>query len=239
MKILLLAGNTLRARAYAQSLANSNFKNVEVKGLLFGDFNKSISIPELNSETENYFTEHNIFIPNYENSLEQTFEVNNWDFSKIETRDVNSEEVLTEIDRLDCDLVVFAGYGGQLLKSPHFASSRKYLHMHPGKLPLERGSTTIYYSVLNQRKCTVTAFFMTKEIDNGKNIVFKEYEVFAKNVDVDNWFDNLVRADCFVTAISMLLSGKISPETPEGTSDEYYVIHPVLKHCALLSLKEN
>ncbi len=58
-------------------------------------------------------------------------------------------------------------------------------------------------------------------------------------MDVDNWFDNVVRADCFVGALGMLLSGKATPETPEGISDEYYVIHPVLKHCALLSLKEN
>ena len=238
MKILLLAGNTTRARAYAQVLANSNFKNLEVQGLLYGPFEKLSSVPTMNKETEDYFIKNNIFIPNYQEPLEETFDKSLGKVFRIENRDVNSEDVLNEIERLDCDLVVFAGYGGQLLKKSHFSTSRKYLHMHPGKLPFERGSTTIYYSILNKRKCTVTAFLMTEEIDDGINIVFKEYDIPLKNVDLDNWYDNLVRADCFVTAIDTLLKGNEIGKMAEGDSDEYYVIHPVLKHCALLSLKE-
>jgi methionyl-tRNA formyltransferase len=158
MKVLILAGNTLRAKSYTQALANSNLNDVEIIGLLYGPFVPPSSIPKLNLETKDYFTKNKIFIPNYEESLEDTFKKNEWDYSMIENRDVNSEAVLNEISSLDCDLVVFAGYGGQLLKQNHFSSSRKYLHMHPGKLPIERGSTTIYYSILNKRKCTVTAF---------------------------------------------------------------------------------
>ncbi len=237
MKILLLAGNTLRAKAYAQALTSSNLDNLEIHGLLYGSFEESSSVPKLNKETHNYFLENNLFIPDYTETLQSTFTKNDWNFTSIENRDVNSEEIISEINRLNCDIVVFAGYGGQLLKENHFTSCCKYLHMHPGKLPIERGSTTLYYSILNKRKCTVTAFYMTEKIDDGKNVLFKEYNVPFKNVDLDRWFDNVIRADCFIVALRHIFSNNTTPDT-NGNSQEYYVIHPVLKHCAILSLKD-
>ena len=108
--------------------------------------------------------------------------------------------------------------------------------MHPGRLPTERGSTTIYYSILNQRKITVTAFFMTPKIDAGENILFSEYPVPGKGVDIDRWLDNVARADCLTKALKAINKvEKIDVNASE--SEEYYVIHPVLKHVALLSLK--
>jgi methionyl-tRNA formyltransferase len=79
---------------------------------------------------------------------------------------------------------------------------------------------------------------MIEKIDDGKNILFKEYDIPLENVDIDSWFDNVVRADSFVSAIDKITSNNMEFENTSGDSDEYYVIHPVLKHCAILSLKE-
>ena len=237
MKILLLAGNTLRARAYAQQLTHLDPSLYEIEGVFYGFDNNLFESPILNIETKRYFDHNKIFIPDFSESLEETFKINKWSFVNVNNRDVNSEAVLNEIDLKNCDIVVFAGYGGQLLKNNHFVSSKQYLHMHPGELPLERGSTTIYYSILNKRDCTVTAFFMTEKIDSGKNILFSKYSVPNKNVDIDQWFDNVIRADCFIHAIPLIKVKKDTNASKKNKSEEYYVIHPVLKHIALLSLK--
>ena len=113
----------------------------------------------------------------------------------------------------------------------------KYLHMHPGILPFERGSTTLYYSILNNRNLGVTAFYMTEKIDEGVNVLSKEYRAPSKGVNIDVWLDNIIRADCFSKALMAILQCKKN-KASEGDSNEYYVIHPVLKHIALLSLKE-
>ena len=40
-----------------------------------------------------------------------------------------------------------------------FIGEKRYLHMHPGKLPIERGSTTIYYSILKRKKINCYSIF--------------------------------------------------------------------------------
>lgn len=237
LNILLLAGNTVRARAYAQYLAHWSRNDINIHGLFCG-FDQRKCIPSvLNHETKSYFERENLFIPNLHEPLKITFKQNNWYYKEVEDTNVNSDEVFDEIQSFDCDLVVFAGYGGQILKGHHFNAGRRYLHMHPGALPLERGSTTIYYSILNNRKCTVTAFYMTRKIDDGENVYFVEYPVPDKGVDIDQWFDCVIRADCFIKALSIILEGKQVLKPSKKDSEVYYVIHPVLKHIALLSLK--
>lgn len=205
---------------------------------MYGFAEKECFIPELNLETKVFVMEQGLSIPRYEESIETTFTKNNWSYTFVNKVDVNSIEVLDWIGKHDCDIVVFAGYGGQLLKQSHFIGNKRYLHMHPGKLPIERGSTTIYYSILNQRKLTVTAFFMSERIDEGQDIIYSEFAVPSKGVDIDRYYDNIVRADCFVKALKTI---NIKENLHKQTSvlEEYYVIHPVLKHVALLSLNNS
>ncbi len=238
-KILLLAGNTLRAKAYVQQLQHLNSDLFDIEGLLYGFPEKECIIPELNSETKIFVDQQGLFIPRYDEPIEVTFSKNNWTYSKVDTVDVNSSEILDVIEKMSCDIVVFAGYGGQLLKQEHFMSGKKYLHMHPGKLPIERGSTTIYYSILNERNITVTAFFMTQSIDAGEDIVYSEYTVPCKGVNIDSWYDNIIRADCLVKALAIINSNKTVFQKQSLESEEYFIIHPVLKHIALLSLKDS
>ena len=236
LKIVLLAGNTLRAKAYAQYLEYFGESDFEIQGLFYGFDGKECIVPKLNIETKEYFYKNKLFIPDFTVNLEITFKNNNWHFDKVKDIDVNSKNILNELSKKESDVIVFAGYGGQLLKEKHFTNGSRYLHMHPGKLPSERGSTTIYYSILNRRKITVTAFYMTQNIDAGENILFNEYQVPNEGVDIDLWLDNVVRADCFIEALKEIdNSEKLVVSASE--SEEYYVIHPVLKHIALLSLK--
>ena len=237
LKVLILAGNTLRARAYAQQLPFLNKEDFLFEGILFGFEERNCTSPLLDENSKKYFENENIFIPDLNENLSETFTKNNWPYEEVSTTDVNSDTILELIKQSDCDLIVFAGYGGQILKKEHFEQGKKYLHMHPGKLPIERGSTTFYYSILNKRNLTVTAFYMTEKIDAGENVLFKEYVIPPQSVDIDRWVDNVIRADCFKDALYRIKKGETFGIN-NAPSEEYYVIHPVLKHIALLSLKE-
>jgi methionyl-tRNA formyltransferase len=108
--------------------------------------------------------------------------------------------------------------------------------MHPGHIPTERGSTTLYYSILNRKMCSVTAFLMSDIIDKGVNLNIENYQIPSKNMNVDLWYDNIVRADCFVKTIDMIINNKVQEKVVQENGEEFFVIHPVLKHISLLSL---
>lgn len=234
MKILLLAGNTLRSKAYAQRLVNLN---IELVGLFYGLKQKVCPCPMINPETRVGLEKMNIPIPDFNLNLRQTFYNNSSKFIEVDETDVNSGIIIKEITNMTPDLVIFSGYGGQILNANHFSSNIPYLHMHPGNIPEERGSTTIYYSILNQNNCTVTSFFMNEKIDAGKILMRKKYPIPIRGMNIDNYYDNSIRADCMEHTIRALLKGDIKFEYPSyEDSLEYYVIHPVLKHLAILSL---
>ena len=235
-KILLLAGNTIRARAYAQMLSQLNEK-IEVFGLFYGFSERTYSPPPIDQVTDSFLRKNNFYVPNLNEDLSFLFDKMNWRYEYIESSDVNSSEVLFEISRIESEIIIFCGYGGQLLKPIHFTNNRKYLHFHPGELPLERGSTTVYYSILNKRDCSVSGFYMSEKIDDGENIICCKYPVPKKGVNIDLWYDNIIRADCLRRTIPIIINKKSYLNFKNEISEEYYVIHPVLKHLALLSLK--
>ncbi len=239
LSILILAGNTLRARAYAQSLSLLNDYNFEVTGIFYGVEKRICKGVDLDLLTEKFLKDQDLFIPDFSEALESTFRKNKWRYISIASDDVNSDEIINSAISAQSDIVVFAGYGGQILGDGYFSGNIKVLHMHPGELPLERGSTTIYYSILNQRKCSVTAFYMSPKIDEGVNILSCKYEPPCKGVDIDYFYDNVIRADCFLKVVKgMLTVDTIHNSSEQVESIEYFIIHPVLKHLALLSLKE-
>jgi methionyl-tRNA formyltransferase len=235
--ITLLAGNTFRARAYAQQLGQLNNEDLVIKGFFYG-FDKRITSPvSIGIKTKDYLTKQNLFIPDLNENIQVTFKKNNWQFIEHFDENVNASHLISELHKIETDIIVFAGYGGQLLRSEHFNKRVKYLHMHPGILPYERGSTTLYYSILNNRKLSVTAFYMTENIDDGEIVYSQQYERPSKGVNIDIWLDNVIRANCFEKALKIILQGDKTEITGDN-SNEYYVIHPVLKHIALLSLSE-
>ncbi len=234
-KVLLLAGNTFRARGYSQIL--SKRKDINLVGLFYGFEVENIQPPKLNSTTVAFFKKNKLSLSNLEKSAILTFQQNNIDYINTPTKDVNSKEVLNLIKQQDVDYIIYAGYGGQILSKDHFDNKTKYLHAHPGLIPEERGSTTIYYSILNRNQCGVSVFFMNDKIDAGKVVHRKNYNSPSKGVDIDIWYDNIIRADCLNESLDILLEDNYKAKEQVGEHEDYFIIHPLLKHMAILSLK--
>lgn len=235
-KIILLAGNTFRASGYAQILSQRS--DIELKGLFYGFNDSELTPPELNNESLTFFQSETLFIPDLGKTAISVFNSNALDYENLNITDVNADVIIDAIKKEKPDYVIYAGYGGQILSKNHFKNKTDYLHAHPGLIPEERGSTTIYYSILNRKKCGVSVFYMNDEIDAGKVISRKDYTMPSKNINIDVWYDNIIRANCMSQALDTLLLDKQTTAKEQiGTHEDYFVIHPLLKHISILSLK--
>ncbi len=157
----------------------------------------------------------------------------------LDSLDPNSDIVCRAVQENDLPLVLYSGPSGAILRKRILGFGKTFLHIHPGILPEYRGSTTLYYSLLNDGVCGVTGFVLDRKIDTGPIIVKKLFDPPRDRREIDLLFDPYIRAEL---ASQMLTSyertGNLSktPQEP-GNGTTYYIIHPVLKHIAILSAK--
>ena len=234
IKILLLAGDTIRSCFYSQYLKKHNYN---FSCLSYGS--RTLNEVKIDSITEKFFKNNNYYVPNTNYDIKTFCEKSNITHENIYTEDINSFKIINYIKIKNPDLVIFSGYGGDILSRKHFDLNLPYLHMHPGDLPYEKGSTTIYYSILSKREITVTSFFMGEKIDSGKSILKLKYNAPRFGVNIDYYFDNYIRSECLIKTLNKIKKESLVNVTDLDSSDlEYFVIHPVLKHISILSLNK-
>jgi len=97
----------------------------------------------------------------------------------------------------------------------------------------------LYYALLNGDAPAVSALLLDKHIDTGPVVARRQYPKPPGNIDVDNVYDAAIRADLLARVLeNYATSGELSGERQQAgpEASPYYVIHPVLKHLAVLSL---
>lgn len=77
----------------------------------------------------------------------------------VENKDINSEQMKDILQNLQQKYFIYSGYGGYILKQHLFCMGKKIIHVHAGILPKYRGSTTVYYSFLQEKIFGATAIF--------------------------------------------------------------------------------
>ena len=151
--------------------------------------------------------------------------------------DVNSLETLLKIKKTVSDLIIYSGYGGQIINNALLNLNKKILHIHAGSLPDYRGSTTIYYTVLNKHKCGVTAILLDKNIDTGIIVGEMEFSNPEPGVDYDYDVDINYRVQLLSKVARYYKeNGCFKSYTKQDLNKgkTYYVAHPVLRHIAIL-----
>lgn len=228
--VTLLACDSARARAYMAALCHVEMPPQNI--ILMGD----------EAETDEACRSHRIwkgvFIPDLRPTVSDHARAFGVPVTRLEKRDVNTDAVREALARLETDLVVYAGVGGQIVSSATLEAGPRFLHMHSGYLPDYRGSTTLYYALLNRVAPGVSAINLDPGIDTGPILARMTYPVPYAGMDVDRDYDSSIRADlmCRVLADYPEPDRHIMQSHDHG--ETYYVIHPILKHIALLSLKE-
>ena len=232
-RVVIIGADTARARAYAESLERASLGPVE--GLFYGS-----PMPEREQRKNEGTTIGSLWIPRLGTSVVEIFKRNRWPFKWLATDGINSSQAVDALRDSGAELAIFAGKGGEIVSSNALAQGVPLLHMHPGRLPEQRGSTTIYYSILEGRECAVSAILMAREIDAGPVLAINTYELPGADVDVDVEFDCAIRAETMIEVVRHLRQhGQLPSAQPsaESAGRLYYVVHPLLKHLALLSLK--
>jgi len=232
--VVLLAAPNTRAQYYAQALAGAG---LNLRGaVLMGDAARH---GEPRAEAPTPWPDGSLFFADLRIPLAATCAQIADEVVHAQVTSVNCPEVVSSLASLNPALVVYAGYGGQIVGQEVLGLGVPLLHLHAGRLPEYRGSTTIYYSMLLEGACAVSAILLSAGIDLGPIVARRDYPAPLPGVDVDKCYDNAIRADLLVRCLEQWLrTGRFDEEaqTP-GAGRTYYIIHPVLKRVALDSLR--
>lgn len=231
--VIVVAAHTMRSQAYLQALACHGLDPDQV--ILYG---KDGGRPA--ADMEGLASWRDVPLPDPAETLAETCRQAGWPTAACDCDDINAPEMVAAIAAVAPKLVVYSGYGGQIVGSALLDSGARFLHVHSGWLPDYRGSTTLYYALLNGDLPAASALVLDRTVDTGPVVARRHYPPPPAGMDVDRIYDSAIRADLLVRVMEGYAStGAFEQEVPqdpeEGTS--YYVIHPVLKHLAMLSLE--
>ena len=224
MKLGIILTPGARSKAYIQKILENNFSLCEIIFLNDDKIEPDFEQEEIIESKRNGF--------DISESVFSTLEKNNLTFKEFKFIDINNQELVNFISKSDSDFFIFTG--GGILRDSILNTGKKFIHFHPGIVPKYRGSTCFYYGILNENQCGVTAYFMDKNIDTGKIILQKFFEP-PNHKFLDNVYDSFIRSETLVEVFkkNLLKSDNFNDQPIEG--ETYYIIHPVLKHIAILS----
>ncbi len=232
---MLLAPNN-RSKSYLQNFLRKNFIPESVI-VLNTDKN---SLPENRDKIANQLPKNQKLIrriPFFEEyydeneELETTLQNAGIEYKSLNTLNVNSTEVIKAVSEVPADYIIYSGPGGTLLGREILNTQKQFIHAHPGKLPYYKGSTTIYYSYLIDGKAYCSVILLNEKIDSGPLLFEKEIEININNLDFDHSLDPLLRTS---TLIDFLKTDNSVISTNDEAGNNFYIIHPVLKHLAIL-----
>lgn len=167
-------------------------------------------------------------------SLARSFEMN---MTEVEAADINDPAVVNAVAAWSQVYVIFSGPAGAIVRKPLFETGKKFIHVHPGRLPEFRGSTTIYYSLLAENKVEATALLLDEVIDAGPVIGRAAFDPPADRRMIDGDYDPDIRAQLLAKVVREFSErGRFDEiEQPAESGETFYIIHPVLKHLAILA----
>ena len=229
--VVLLAAFSARSQAYAQALRRAGLAPARVVTFGTAPGAGDPALPKTSQQDAG-----GLFLPDPDEPLLTTIEDAGWNRRHLEADSIRDPSVLAALKELAPKLVIYSGYGGQLVPAKVLAETGPFLHMHAGWLPDFRGSTTVYYSWLERGDCGVSAIFLDPEIDEGPIVARRRYPPPPPGVDVDRIYDNAMRADLLADVLAGYAKTggfEVTAQSPDD-GETYYVIHPVLKHIALL-----
>jgi len=238
--VILLAANTARSRAYAQTL---QARDHSLAGTILFD-RAGADNPGKSGAPPKPGVETSVNLPDLSIPIETTCHAICAHLDSVEAETVNDPAVIRSVKAAadsGAKLVIYSGYGGQLVGPELLSMGLPFLHLHSGWLPEYRGSTTIYYSLLDGESCGVSAILLDPEIDQGPIVGRRKYPPPPASVDIDFFYDSAIRADLMADTVEAWARADgfadlvVQPESSDGA---FFVIHPLLKHVALLSLRD-
>ena len=126
---------------------------------------------------------------------------------------------------------IVSTYPGEIIKDENLLKKKSLFHVHPGKLPEYKGSTTIYYSILNKKKIYCTVIKLSKNLDQGK-VFFRKSFITPASLNESNYnsFDDKIRSLTLKSFISK--APTLIKQNKYKHFENYFIIHPILRKIA-------
>lgn len=238
MKFICILAHTARSQAYLQTLVQN--KIFPKKVIILDDQNKKRlgKFNNLEYTKLNKIYKFKAALINPQETLVETLNKNNINYDTVMSADINSDQLFSILSKLNIKLTLVSVYAGQILKEKILNLNKYYLHIHGGVLPEYRGSTTMYYSLLTSNTLGASAIFINQGIDTGDIVYSKGYQANFNLELLDLIYDPLIRADVLINALKELSSNHNNIKQQSSLGEDYFVIHPVLKHIAILGGNE-
>ena len=238
-RVAFLAADTARSRGYAQALVAHGARLGRVVIVKVPGNAQRLGQCDMTPNSVGSLGAY--FVPDLDIPLEETCNALCDDVVILKTGTVNCSDVVSALSANAYDFVIYSGFGGELVDREVLEDSAPLLHMHAGWLPDYRGSTTSFFSWLRDGTCGVSAIFLSAEIDEGDILGRKRYPPPAAGMDGDYLHDAVLRSDMLLFLMAHLartgeLPSEIQQESDMGAT--YYIIHPVLKHLAILGVNK-
>jgi len=165
---------------------------------------------------------------------------NNIEFQIVPTIDINDKKVIQSLSKREEYIFIYSGPSGAILKKEILSIGKKFLHIHPGKLPNFKGSTTVYYHILSDSCCSASAIFLEENIDTGPIIHIKDYPLPENNIDLDYEYDPIIRSVLLIEVLNKYVQKNTFELTKQNSKsgETYFIMHPVLRHIARLKLEK-
>jgi len=119
-------------------------------------------------------------------------------FKEFPFVDINNQELVSYLSKSNSEIFIFTG--GGILRKAILNCGPKFVHLHPGIVPNYRGSTCFYYSIINEEKCGVTAYFMDEKIDTG-DIIFQRSFKKPNHQYIDDIYDPSIRSEALIDVL--------------------------------------
>ena len=229
-QVAILSADTCRSRIYLQHLRSKGL--VPSFALVLSQASDRHLLTNIDKEI---LRKDNKYSYNLETPVCEILENFGVPYQTISCDDPNSRSCQSAIKNLNQKWIVYSGPGGKILSKETLNLGKKFLHAHPGLLPAYKGSTTIYYSLLAEGFCGVSAFIMDEKIDNGPIIIQRKFPPPVDRRNIDFFYDSFIRAELLTEVLSNIESQNlaITSQSKDVVNRTYHIIHPILKSIAI------
>lgn len=237
-KFGIVFSDTSRSRAYCQLLLDAKMIPSSIL-IMVPDESENRSLGEFRKTSKNEKYEvFEGFAFDPEKPIVSSLKEYGLPFRELRASSINEKLVIDAVKSTTEEYFIYSGFGGIILRKEVLGIGKKFIHVHGGFLPYYKGSTCNYYSIINENFIGAGSIEMREAIDEGPVFISKKFKCPDNKRLIDHYYDPLIRAIVLIETMNVIGDKQDSNLKPltEQVSNMYYVIHPVLKHIAMLKL---
>ena len=188
--MLLLATSHNITKTYIYKLNHLDLKPSKIVLLKWRNSTYSNKINELtrhdfsmlNSKIRSGLASRDLFTGDLSLSTEEILEYLGWEYETKIIEHINEEYLISFLAaELPEKYIVYCG--GGILRKEILNCGKRFIHVHPGKVPSVKGADCFLWSSLVHKRIGMSAFFMNEGIDTGDIIDTKSYSI--PNFEID------------------------------------------------------